>query len=65
MYEFFRLLRGEAFLENRPHAPDKQNSFYKMEGEIAKRIDELKTKINFDDEKVKFYINEAQKTYLK
>jgi len=65
MYEFFRLLRGEAFTEHRPHTPSKQNDFYKMEDEIAKKINELKTNVDFEDEKVKFYITEAQKAYLK
>lgn len=65
MYEFFRLLRGEAFFEFRPPTPDQQNDFYKMEDEIAKKIEELKNKINFEDERVKHYIEEAQNFYLK
>jgi hypothetical protein len=65
MYEFFRLLRGEAFSESRPPTPEKQNSFYKMEDEIAKKIDEIKTKIDFNNDKTKFYIAEAQKAFLK
>ena len=65
MYEFFRLLRGEAFTEYRPHTPNNQKDFYRMEDEIGKELNEIKNKINFEDERVKFYIEEAQKYYLK
>jgi hypothetical protein len=63
MYEFFRLLRGEAFVGRRPHTPEKQNEFYRMEDDIAKRIGELKKKINFSDERVQQYLNLAKNNY--
>ena len=65
MYEFFRLLRGEAFIDARPSTPDKQKDFYKMEDDILKRINSVKRKVNFDDERVKHYIDLTQKSYSK
>jgi hypothetical protein len=65
MYEFFRLLRGEAFTEFRPHTPNEQSTFYKMEDDIARRLDKVKNKIDFDDERVKYYIQKAHKWFLK
>lgn len=65
MYEFFRLLRGEAFTDIRPSAAEEQKNFYKMEHEILERLENIKKKLNFDDEHVKFYIQEAQKAYSK
>lgn len=64
MYEFFRLLRGEAFHNLRPPTPKRQTEFYKMEDEIMKKLDQIKGKLDFNDEKVKLYIDEAQKQYL-
>ena len=63
MYEFFRLLRGEAFYKLRPPTPKKQREFYKMEDEIKKKLDQIKIRLDFNDEKVRFYIDEAQKQY--
>lgn len=65
MYEFFRLLRGESFTDSRPSTPEKQKEFYLMEDKLSEKIKELKNKINFDDERVRFYIEETQKYYLK
>ncbi|SRR5258708_425664 len=65
MYEFFRLLRGEAFQGVRPLTPQTQNTFYKQESQIARKLDIIKRKINLNDEKVKYYIEEMEKPYLK
>ena len=64
MYEFFRLLRGESFTDIRPPTPEKQSEFYKMEDDISKRLQKIKDNLDFNDEKVKFYIEEAKKRYL-
>lgn len=63
MYEFFRLLRGESFTDVRPPTPEKQKEFYKMEDEIGRKLQEIKSSVDFNDEKVKLYIEEAQKYY--
>lgn len=46
MYEFFRLIRGEAFVSQRPPTPEKQTELYKMEDEIGSKLEEIKTKID-------------------
>lgn len=66
MYEFFRLLRGEAFLDSRPHAlnSNDQKKFYEMEDEIRKSLDEVKNKVDFQDERVQEYIRQILTPYL-
>ncbi len=64
MYEFFRLLRGESFTDFRPPT-ENQKDFYHMEDKLSEKIKELKNKIDFNDGRVKLYIEETQKYYLK
>lgn len=63
-YEFFRLIRGEAFISLRsPDMEKRQQQMYKMEDEILKRVYELAKKLNPDDPQVVFYINESKKIF--
>lgn len=63
MYEFFRLVRGESFMNSRPPIGDSQKDLYRMEDEIAQKLDEIKLKINPDDGKTKYYIDQAKKDF--
>jgi hypothetical protein len=63
MYEFFRLLRGEAFTGHRPHTPQQQKDFYRMENEIAARLETVRNKLDPSDERVTYYLSEAKKSY--
>lgn len=65
MSQFFGFLRGEAFQNVRPATPGSQNDFYEMEHEIEKKVNELKEKLDFDDERVKFHIGQSQKLFNK
>lgn len=63
MYEFFRLIRGESFMNSRPPIGDKQKDLYKMEDEIAQKLDEIKARIKINDERTKYYIDQAKKDF--
>lgn len=65
MYEFFRLVRGEAFTDFRPPTPDFQRSLIEKEHELEKVLDQLKTKVDFTDERTKSYLDQVLKPYLK
>ncbi len=63
MYEFFRLLRGEAFLEVRPQTPEHQSEFYQMEDNLRKKIKELSAKLDPKNPAIKFHLDEAKKSF--
>jgi hypothetical protein len=63
MYEFFRLLRGEAFLDIRPHVSEHQNEFYQMEDNLQKKIKELSAKLDHNNPATKFHLDEAKKSF--
>jgi hypothetical protein len=65
MYEFFRLIRGEAFTDFRPPTPDFQQSLIEKEGELEKILDQLKAKIDFKDQRTQSYIDQMLRPYLK
>lgn len=54
MYEFFRLLRGEAFLNFREPVGEYQKDIYAMEDNIFKILTTLKEQIPEGSEKAKF-----------
>ena len=54
MYEFFRLLRGEAFTNFREPVGEYQKDIYTMEDNIFKILVALKTQIPEGSEKAKF-----------
>jgi len=60
MYEFFRLLRGEAFSEVRPQTPECQSEFYQMEDSLRKKIKELSAKLDPRNPATKFHLDEEK-----
>jgi hypothetical protein len=63
MYEFFRLIRGEAFLDLRPSMGDKQSQLYAMEDEIKERLATIRQQLNPDDASLRFHIEEMQRYF--
>ncbi|MCA9390508.1 hypothetical protein KC571_03830 [candidate division WWE3 bacterium] len=54
-YLFFRQVRGEAFFEHRPPTPgDQQDMLYKMEQDLAERIDKLGEHLSLDSSKTQY-----------
>ncbi len=64
MYEFFRMIRGEAFLNSRPPTPNFQNDLYKMQADIESSLDQIKSTIDFSDEKLQFKIKQVGFPYF-
>lgn len=60
MYEFFRLIRGEAFLTVRPSVEEKQQQLYTMEDEIGTRLKHVRQTLSPQDESLRFHIDEAK-----
>lgn len=60
MYEFFRLIRGEAFLDLRPIDVEKQPKLYAMEDEIGSRLAQIRKTLNLQDESLHFHVKEMQ-----
>ncbi len=60
MYEFFRLIRGEAFLDLRPIDTEIQPQLYAMEDGIGKQLETLRQRLNPHDESLRFHIKEMQ-----
>ena len=66
MYEYFRLLRGEAFVDVREHGnPEYQKEYYTMEHDLECRMDKFKSQLDQDDPRLKYYIELLQTPYLK
>lgn len=64
MYEYFRLLRGEAFLELRgPVSPDEQKRLYEMQDEIWKKLQMLRAQLDSGDSSTKYYVEEMKKQF--
>lgn len=60
MYQFFRMLRGEAFVDVRPHTPEFQHEYYDMENKIRQKLEELKSKVDLDSTLTPTRIKEMQ-----
>ena len=67
MYEFFRLLRGEAFIEHRRqyHSPMTlhQKEFYDMENQLKESLDILKGRLDPQDDRTNFNVKQMQKSF--
>ena len=66
MYQFFRLLRGEAFLDDllyRPHIPEHQPHLYEMENDLRVLLDKVKAKLDSNDPRVQEYIKDMEKNF--
>lgn len=60
-YEYFRMIRGESFHKQRPHySGARQKDIYKMEDELLRQLKILSKKIDPNDERVKYYLEEAK-----
>jgi hypothetical protein len=64
MFEFFRMLRGEAFLGIRPNVGEEQANLYKMQDEIGKKIEEIKSNVDFSDERTFIKLNILKDLYF-
>lgn len=62
MYQFFRLLRGEAFTDIRPPTPQYQKEFYEMENTLKENLELIKSKLP-DDDRTRTYIEEMKKNF--
>lgn len=64
MYEFFRLIRGEAFGVSRPSGlGDLQGNLYDMEITLMKRIAELEKELDPHDEGTRYYLDLMKKLF--
>lgn len=61
--EFMSLLRGEAFSEIREPTPDFQEEMYRIEDEIRKLTDELASRLDRDDERTQYYLEQMKKSF--
>ena len=62
MYEFFRLLRGEAFTDFREPTPDFQKRLYEMENELKEKVFSMKSRIE-DQEKAQYWMDMMKKSF--
>lgn len=65
MYEFFCLLRGEAFTAHRDPTPEFQKELYAIEDKIGKRVLQLKNSIPENSTKAKFHFDNMVSQNLK
>lgn len=64
MYEFFRLVRGEAFQSARPPGIGEfQREIYKMEDDLAERLKQLENKLDAKDSKTLYYLDLMKKLF--
>lgn len=64
MYEFFRFLRGEAFLDHRGTVSiDEQKRLYEMQDELGNKLQALKAKLDLNDPAVLFHLSEMKKQF--
>lgn len=63
MYEFFRLIRGEAFLDLRPSDAEQQPKLYAMEDEIGKKLTSLQQQLDPNDPSIQFHIDEMKRAF--
>jgi len=57
MFEFFRLLRGEAFTRYREPTPEYQEELYRMEDSLRSVLDKLKSQVDLNTEKSLSHFN--------
>lgn len=64
MYQFFRMLRGEAFVDVRPReASDYQKEYYAMENELRLRLETIKAKLDPSDPYTQIKIKDMQRNF--
>ncbi len=64
MYEFFRLVRGEAFYSTRPSGlGDNQQKLYQMEDDLSRQLKQLRERLNPKDGRTAYYLNLMGKSF--
>ncbi|GEM_PF-4897551 len=64
MYEFFRLVRGEAFQSARPAGTGEfQDEIYKMEDDLGLRLRQLEKKLKVEDGKTAYNLDLMKKSF--
>ena len=64
MYEFFRLIRGEAFFSSRPSTMvDYQPELYRMEDDIAKQLMPLEKRLDLRDPATGYALDTMKKSF--
>ena len=66
MHEFFRLLRGEAFLfggVRKELLDGEQKKLYDMEDNIARKLQSIKKTLNSNDPSTRHYIEEMKRQF--
>ena len=64
MYEFFRLMRGEAFHSVRPAGIGEfQEQIYKMENDLLDHLKTLRKGLDANGDKTKYYLNLMKKSF--
>lgn len=64
MYEFFRLVRGEAFHSVRPAGiVEFQKQIYKMENDLLDHLKTLRKRLDANDGKTKYYLDLMKKSF--
>lgn len=64
MYEFFRLVRGEAFNSVRPKdIGEFQEKIYKMEDNLFDHLKTLEKGLNPEDDKTKYHLDLMKKSF--
>lgn len=64
MYEFFRLVRGEAFQASRPHGMGQlQKELYAMEDDLAQRLARLEATLDKNDRKTSYHLDTMQQAF--
>jgi predicted nucleotidyltransferase component of viral defense system len=64
MYEFFRLVRGEAFHSAHPAGIGEfQKEIYKMEDNLAERLKQLERKLDAKDSKTSYHLDLMKKSF--
>lgn len=64
MYEFFRLVRGEAFHSARPPGTSEfQKEIYKMESDLTERLKELEKQLDAGDSKTSYHLDVMKKSF--
>lgn len=63
-YEFFRLVRGEAFHAQRPAGlGDHQKEIYRMEEKMWEKLGECRSRLDPADDRTKFHLDEMKKSF--
>jgi hypothetical protein len=64
MYEFFRLVRGEAFHAARPSGLGEfQKEIYKMEDDLAEHLKQLEKRLDVGDSRTSYHLDLMKESF--